>query len=215
MWNVQILDYKSLGCVKMGTNKKQHKQTPKKTEQTHQTNKNTTKSEVPRVPGATPLILSHVLLPEIATLCKTYQLAMQSMFTSLTSNNTFFLWTPCLERHVHSHVVIQPKQNLHKSRYPGIWWKGETDALENLSSQLFSSKKKTTILDVVFHLVFWMSSSVVFVWVVFVLSAFAHWLLIDRPRNWPPRSLFFFAGAVRAWSSDGHQYILFWLAIPP
>ena len=26
---------------------------------------------------------------------------------------------------------------------------------------------------------------------------------------------FFFAGAVRAWSSDGHQYILFWLAIPP
>jgi len=25
---------------------------------------------------------------------------------------------------------------------------------------------------------------------------------------------FFFAGAVRAWSSDGHQYILFWLAIP-
>ena len=31
----------------------------------------------------------------------------------------------------------------------------------------------------------------------------------------PANSDFFFAGAVRARSSDGHQYILFWLAIPP
>ena len=32
---------------------------------------------------------------------------------------------------------------------------------------------------------------------------------------WNLLMVFFFGGAVRARSSDGHQYILFWLAIPP
>ena len=33
--------------------------------------------------------------------------------------------------------------------------------------------------------------------------------------NLNSRWFFFFAGAVRAWSSDGHQYVLFRLTIPP
>ena len=46
-------------------------------------------------------------------------------------------------------------------------------------------------------------------WFLLCCSCFVSWFFCF------PAGDFFFAGAVRAWSSDGHQYILFWLAIPP